>query len=1220
MRLLLLAFILSGLNVYAQDSEFGTSVTRHGSCEQEKLLAYNPIKGTVPLAYGHMPATDLICDSNDCGEGIRKGDVLTSSEADAYYKRRHSETRCQWTLADLEPAIDHESAHIYSGGPVEDYRNIDLSDHDQLDLNDLDKVDYVSEGWARLGNYRVTVTKDNRYGTPKQYSLFLSKSVHNFFLRKALLRKIGYKVPPVKYVPRLKIMFPNKEDKKLFIKNISINNAGSFDRWILSQGDLSVVVQDVAVMEDQEFLHNLAKGYLSEDIPQGKRIYDSLVVPFALVDAPESINLMDWTIGRRFSDNVSLKFAHAANYNCSRDDAVWIIRRIMKLNEQDWRDIVDATYLPESVKLLLLQKLKSRRNHLGFLFGVDNVNLSVNSTISNQDDLVDGEITKEFYDGYARRFKIPDPESPLSTSEMTAFFKSKEISVGIDVLVKTANSFLRNNIKDKIVDFKEDLANEVAKTATTGDTGKLPVDFFMYPTVRGNLIVGREVVAGSYMGTDNLIQLVDTVGGSISAGVFGGATGIYTKTGDTVMSAAGEVRQYVPVDLNVRANLYLSRTYAHVRPITSVEKALKYPFKNMMVPYLKNKYGNALDPIAKEFYQNLSDDMRIRRNGKLYKKANELLDEITNLHASNLLASDVEVELQKIVSLHSDLKENYINIVREDGLSEIYPIGKSLVDYHTKLKGSLDYIVDTECGQDCEEQAQREEFIDENYSDTIALLTKVDELNDLHNLHYSELKEQDDELAIEKALQAIDENIAVGESMIITDSFGGSGGIGVGMNLYEVSNIGVNIAASKNVLSRLHIFRASEEEVHVYKDLGNVTAIEPSVSVEKYIPIMKFRFKSTSGRARTKFHKVPIKSAYKGEINVKQLDYLKALRSAFLSNSTQSLEKVENPYVLIHDFEEDDSRFGIFVWKWNWLDQYDNISITSPDGHTKDLYRSVIGNNFGRDYENYAKDLIELLAGKLMDKTFNVASFSGGNPGYTYMGKAENEILTYEGIKGESGFVENPYAKLSRIYNGWKMSKDDAIELLRKIKKRYAFRFMEEEVLAQTEELFLYNINVNFFIYENGIKHFIEMSEEEAEDIFVYNRRRQRNRRLNWEDSLKRSGYYRFAHNKRKYFQALEEGDQNEMAEYTMEMVEAIEEGLVMEGIGKMVGGGGNMLAIARIDGFRVGDPNGDKKIISNSFGRKGTEDIEGPIARIRKFLGMTKGEFFASWLLGRLI
>ena len=38
-----------------------------------------------------------------------------------------------------------------------------------------------------------------------------------------------------------------------------------------------------------------------------------------------------------------------------------------------------------------------------------------------------------------------------------------------------------DNIKDKIVDFKEELAEKVATGATTGETGKLPLDFFIYP-------------------------------------------------------------------------------------------------------------------------------------------------------------------------------------------------------------------------------------------------------------------------------------------------------------------------------------------------------------------------------------------------------------------------------------------------------------------------------------------------------------------------------------------------------------------------------------------------------------------------------------------------------------------------------------------------------------------------------------------------------------------
>ena len=67
-------------------------------------------------------------------------------------------------------------------------------------------------------------------------------------------------------------------------------------------------------------------------------------------------------------------------------------------------------------------------------------------------------------------------------------------------------------------------------------------------------------------------------------------------------------------------------------------------------------------------------------------------------------------------------------------------------------------------------------------------------------------------------------------------------------------------------------------------------------------------------------------------------------------------------------------------------------------------------------------------------------------------------------------------------------------------------------------------------------------------------------------------------------------------------------------------GGGNNVFAIARIDGFRVDDPNGDKKILSNSFGRVGTENLNGPIDTIKDFIGISNGEFYMSWLLGRVI
>lgn len=1238
-----LALVFVSLSVAAQTNGSGTSVTRGNVCEQQKLLAYNPMTGTVPLAYGHMPATDLVCDSDDCGAGIQRGDVLTARQAHEYYKRRHAETRCQWTLADLEPVVDHESSHIWKGGPVSDHANVDLKDQDELEVYDLDSVEFASFASARLGNFRLTVNKPNFWGVPTQYSVYLSKNAHSFLLRKALLRKLGYDVPPVKRVARLKVQFPDKATVDKFLTEISIKNAGSNDRWVLSKDDKELVIQDVIVMEDQEFKHNLAKGYLSEDVFQGKRIYDSLIVPFALTDAPESLNLMDWTIGRRYSDNLVLKFPEARLYNCSRDDAVWMARRVLALTERDWQDIVDATELPPSPRLLLFEKLKSRRNHLAFLLNIDNVNLPVDAHISNHDDLVDGEITQEFYDGFARRFKIPDPESPLSQSEMTSFFWSKAVSEGLTMATGIMNNFLATDVSAEIVDFKEKLSENVAASMTEGSSNKLPIKAFAFPVFGGNLIFNRDIVTGSYLGTDNLIQLVDTVGASVNAGVFGGLTGIYSKTGPTVVTADGVARQFVPVDLNAGANLFLSRTYSHVKPITSVQKAQKYPWKNAMVPLLKRRYGKKFDSLMDEFYSNLTEDLKKERNESVYNSAIAMLDKVKFEHerAENAeFAQELADELQDLISAHADQKDAYLEASEQSEIGQIGGIFTATQRYYAEAKSLVKNkvlndgicLVPVENGSDCAHGSDVPEITPELIAKHLpymsSLLSSVDALNDLHNIHYHELMGNEEDEEIKSVMKSLNDNLEVGESIIVTDSFGGSVTVGGSANLYQVAQVRLNAKAQKVVLGRLHIFRASENEIHVYKDLGNVNSISVSASVEKYVPIMKFTFKGSKGNARTKFHKIPIGEKTEDGPNLQRGDWLRGLRNVLVSGSTKSLESIKAPYVIRHKFKEKSNKFGIFVWRWNWLKQSDEVSITTPEGDTKEMYRRNRGQTKGRDFENYTKDLVGILTPKILEKVFKkdfggvntVRSFNAGNPGYTFMGKAKNKIVTFEGIKDDNGEIPEPYVKVSRIHNGWKMSRDKAIKLLRQLKEDYSFRFVEEEVLAQTEELFLYNISVNFFVYEKGIKHMVEIPEDRAQDIFIYKRKYQRGVAMDREESLKASGYYTYSHHKRKYLQAKTDGDIEKQAKHAMRMVEAIEENLIMAGIGQMLGGGNNLFAIARIDGFRVGDPNGDKQVLSNSFGRIGTEDLEGPMARIKKLLGISTGEFTISWLLGRII
>lgn len=1085
--LLLAAFLMTLAPIqyqaaFAQDLDNdiqgdATTVTRYNLCVEEKLKSFNPISGTIPLVSGSLPATDLICDSDECGPGIEKGDILTPYQANDYFQRRFAQTRCQWTLADLEPAEDPAIWANKIGG--------DLStDLDDLAVEDLDKVDFVSTAWGRLGSYRVTVNKDNAFGVPTQFSLILSKTVHNYILRKSLLRKLGYKVPAVKWVKRVKVQFDSKKQMKEFVSNLSINNAGSFDRWVLNTtNDNEVILQDVLLMEDQEFDLNLAKGYVSGDIAQGKRIYDSLLVPYSLVEVPESVNMFDWTFGRIYSGNLVVKFPLARDFQTSYGDALWMARRIAKLTENDWWDIVESTHLPSSVKLLVFHKLKSRRNHLMQLLGIDAIDLFVDTQISNQEDLVDGEIVQEFYDGYARRFKMPDPESPIDSKQMRAFFKSKAFTFGMKSLTDVLNSqkFMGTDIAGRIDQEVEKIMSEnVSESMVTGNVTKTPVSSFLFPTVKGNILLNREIIAGAYMGTDNRLQLVDTIGASLSAGVFGGITGVYSKTGKKVNIAGDLMRQQVPVSLNANANVSISRTYSHIRPILSIQQGLKYKFKNVFVPNVMKKHSNVVNEI-------LSDDL------------------------------------------------------------------------------------------------QRE-------------------------------YEQDPQGATTKIIELLNKHIEVGESVIITDSIGAEAGAYAGASLYQIVDVKAGVKGRRFVLSRLHILRHSDDEFHIYKSLGNVAGMELSVGVEKYIPITKVIVKLTKGKARTKYYRIKVGNrSIDGGENYNRIDKIKALASVFSSGATAAMDTVQRPYVLTHNFGENSTKFGVFVWRWNWLNQNHEITVTSPEGNKLDFFRRLEGESGGRDYESYAKDIISGVADELLNVNFGFRSFNGTNPGFTYHGKAKNLVANYEAIKTEDGRMIKPMLKLSRIYNGWKLSKEKLLKQIKKIKKRYKYEFFKPEDLANTDELFLYNINVNFFVHTSGIDYLLNLEEDKIKRIW-----RNFSGVIDEEDAEQGADF--LISKIKSYKRANEKRDINKVGKLGVDLIKIVERNLSAQGIISMFGGGRNVLAVGKIDGYRVGDENGDQSIISNSLGREGREGIDGPLGTMRKFLGMTNGEFYINWLLGRVI
>jgi len=1038
-----------------------------------RLLAqeYRPLPGTIPLNYGGFPAADL----------VYKNKALIPSEAHKLYQKLHKETGGVWNLSDLDPQENDLWKNV-SGQSVEN------ASDELISINPkIDEVKFASFSLTRSENYRFTIEKDGVF-----YQAYMGPQIHNFFIRRNLLRKLGYTVPGIKYIQNIKVGFPNKLDREDFLLDFQASVGRDISRWITSspEDENYFYAQDLIVMEDQSTIPNLALGFLAEETIDNRRIFKSLILPFGLTDVPESINMFSWIHGRIFSENVIFPFEFAEDFHCSSDDAKWMAKRILHLSEKDWEEIAFNSHLPEPVSMLLFEKLKSRRNHLSTLFQIPSRQFIVNDQISDENNhLKDGLVTEEFFSGFGRRFKIPDPESPLSYGEVMSMIKAKGIEEGLNLLMSSMNSFLTNNLTDKIAAINQEVGVKAKELINSGKSLKSLVKGYALPTVNGTLTVSREIVAGSYLGTNNLIQLVDTLGIGISGGFYGGLAGVYAQTGQYVPSIDG--RAFLPVSIGASSSISFNRSYAHIKPITSVKKALKYPFKNLMIPLLKNKQSKKFKELGK-------------------------------------------IDFEKINALSSE---------------------------------------------------EREKEIQEIFS-------------------------------------KINENIEVGESLIITDYASLNAGADLGMNLYNVVDLRARAAASTMILSRLHILRKSDVIFQIYKDFGNNNNFDLALGLSKYVPIVKFRFKKSKGSAETKFTSLRVEP---GRDNFKKS--VLALSQVLKQGSLSQLNELQKPYVINHHFKENNLSGEFLILNWNQLRSGDKITVTSPGGEKKNFFRQYQGSTIGLNFESYTRNLLEFFQSKLVSTNFSPLSFDGGsNIGYSFFGRAFNKVSVLEGELREDKIMTRPYVSISRIWNGWQIKKKKSLKILNKIKERYQFNFVPSLVLAQTKKIFLYNFSVTLFVHTPGIEYFSQLNKEKLEEIYRRNQSRDMTSFQDNEDALKFSHFKKMIRLKKRYDKFLKAGEFQKASKLLLRCLNIIEDNLTTKGYEEMFGGIQNFLLSGKIDGFRIGDGRGDEAITMNTLGSIGNDSLSGPTSDILKFFKqstgetMTEGEFFISWILGKVL
>lgn len=549
-----------------------------------------------------LPANDL----------VYSGSPQFPSQQEAYHLREDLRV----DLSQLEPKV-----------PTDIWLNqstaADSAKDEALQIKTGDKVNFTGNVMASTGNFKFVVQPQN--DSSKSFTLIISRTLHTQLLRKEILRRLGYQIPEMKYLNRIKVQFPSQEIRdQVLIELIPKATTGASSRWcsvrpeVLEQNkdvpcktvsdsqSLSnpneVLFQDLVALDSTPVIFNVTSPPINNasfDLVTPSRTLRALAVIYALVNVPESINQLTWYEGRSDAGNIKLILPDIADFSCTMDDAKWILQRIAKLTPADFAAIVNGARYPTAPAKLLTEKLISRRNALLKLFKMSATDLPFNVKIGGIDGLKDGRLTQVDWPDYGSNFAFGEQESPLQNLQY--YFYSLAESNVLDNLV---SQFNMNLPSIKVSEAAAEHAHELHQQALrqylmTGQNQQIKFGTWTAPFANGGVDLSRAIVFGSFMGTSQLVQLADTFSYGVNAGLFIGTDGLASNQ---LLSAM------ISGSMNIN--------YTHLRPVTDLKTAFKQPMKQIFVPHVMRQISAnladlaAMEKVTEEQQDAINDDMK----------------------------------------------------------------------------------------------------------------------------------------------------------------------------------------------------------------------------------------------------------------------------------------------------------------------------------------------------------------------------------------------------------------------------------------------------------------------------------------------------------------------------------------------------------------------------------------------------------------------------------
>lgn len=460
---------------------------------------------------------------------------------------------------------------------------------------------------------------------------------------------------------------------------------------------------------------------------------------------------------------------------------------------------------------------------------------------------------------------------------------------------------------------------------------------------------------------------------------------------------------------------------------------------------------------------------------------------------------------------------------------------------------------------------------------------------------------------VEELLGEIAKNLDVGESLLITDRLMPSATVRLNFN-QGLIGAGIGVSSGVTVLKRIHLYKKSAKFLQIYDDSGFVKSLDLSFQVSSYISIVRANATVDKGHYNVNSYMVNLTAslAENPELFSNALGVYNVLKN----KDFELLNKTTPPVKLDVQFKDKSKSGSLLFWRVKSLSGKTYYDLKAKDGVEGTYYSLEQDFLTGLNPEAFSKQLMNYYISKDTDN-FHISEENDRNPGESFFGRSHTQKLRYEAtVDGNKKFGQK-FLALSDIKQGWAMSEKKLKSFMTKVNEKFQYKLFAIDQI-DFKKLRLFNVGYHMNIYNRGLERLHAIKEQDIEKLEV----KYKFTRACGEDEPKKDTAYcgNLSWVKSIIKKCPTSKSDEVMADCSVELFEKMMDDLDFKDFQKLIGED-NLYIYGTIDGFREKSEILNDTIYSNTIGKIGSKQWDGPLSVVRELLGLSNGEFGGSWI-----